>query len=110
MPMYDRVCDNGHELIDCWEPIGAPDVACPSCAAPTKRVWLGKTCAIIPDDIPGGVWVRHGICNDDGTPRKYYTKSEMVKEAKARGLVNLVEHTTDPTSGSDKAKHTTRWV
>lgn len=63
---------------------------------------------VIGDDIPGGILIRHGICNEDGTPRKYYSKSEMTKEAKRRGLVNLVEHVTEP--GTDKSKHTTRWI
>lgn len=63
---------------------------------------------VITDEIPGGVWIRHGICNEDGTPRKYYSKSEMVAEAKRRGLVNLVEHV--PEHGSDKSRHTVRWI
>jgi hypothetical protein len=65
---------------------------------------------VITDDIPGGVLIYHGICNSDGTPRRYYSKSEMTKEAKRRGLVNHVEHKTDPKSGSDKNPHTTRWI
>lgn len=108
MPMYDRLCDNGHELIDCWEPITSPVVVCPECAANTTRVWLTKASAVIGDDIPGGYWVRHGICNPDGTPRKYYTKSEMKKEAERRGLVNRVEHVSP--QDTDKARHTTRWI
>lgn len=49
----------------------------------------GKTnFSVIGDDIPGGVWIRHGLCNADGTPRKYYSKSEMAKEAEKRGLIN----------------------
>ncbi len=66
--------------------------------------------SVTPDEIPGGVEIRHGICNEDGTPRRYYSRSEMAKEAKRRGLVNHVEHVTNPKSGSDKNPHTTRWV
>lgn len=112
MPMYDRVCIDPNcntELIDCYEPVEAPDVACTKCGKPTERAWIGKPAAVIGDDIPGGIWIRHGLCNEDGTPRKYYSKSEIAKEAERRGLVNRVEHTTDPKSGSDKARHTTRW-
>jgi hypothetical protein len=68
------------------------------------------TPAVAPDSIPGGMWIRHGICNIDGTPRRYDSFSEMRKEAKARGLYNVVEHETDPSSGSDKNKHTQRFV
>ena len=45
--------------------------------------------AIIGDDIPGGVEIVHGICNDDGTPRRYYSKSEMARVAKEKGLSAL---------------------
>jgi hypothetical protein len=109
MPMYDRACPDGHQMIDCWEPITAPEVACKECGAATQRVWLSGTAAVIGDDIPGGLWIRHGLCNEDGTPRKYYSKSEIQKEAERRGLVNRVEHTVDPRTGGDKSRHTTRW-
>lgn len=58
---------------------------------------------VIPDDIPGGIEIRHGICNEDGTPRRYYSRSEMAAEAKRRGLVNTVRHI-------DGSPHTTRWI
>jgi len=41
---------------------------------------------VITDEIPGGIWIRHGICNEDGTPKKYYSKSEMRKAAFEKGL------------------------
>lgn len=63
---------------------------------------------VIPDDIPGGVLMEHGICNSDGSPRRYYSKSEMAREAKARGLMPFVRHT--PEQGSDKSPFTTRWI
>lgn len=40
---------------------------------------------IIGDDIPGGLDVKHGICNPDGTPRRYYSKSEIRKAAADAG-------------------------
>ena len=107
MPMYDRLCSNGHQLIDCWEPINSPEVLCKACQAPTERVWLTKPAAVIGDDIPGGIWIRHGLCNTDGTPRKYYSKTEINAEAKRRGLVNQVEHVGE--QGSDKSRHTVKW-
>lgn len=41
---------------------------------------------IASDDIPGGLEVRHGICNPDGSPKKYYSKSEIKKAAYDKGL------------------------
>jgi hypothetical protein len=64
----------------------------------------------IGDDIPGGIEIRHGICNEDGTPRRYYTHSAMRAEAKRRGVYNHVEHVPNPSSGSDRSKWTTRWI
>lgn len=64
---------------------------------------------VIADDIPGGLLVRHGLCDPEtGAPRRYYSKSEMAREAKARGLVNYVRHVGS--KGSDKSKTTSRWV
>lgn len=108
MPLYDRACADGHQAIDVWEPVHTGSVPCTTCGKPAERVWLSKGSSIVPDDIPGGLWVRHGICNEDGTPRKYYTKSEMVAEAKRRGLVNMVRHVGS--NGSDKSQHTTSWT
>lgn len=109
MPMYDRECSAcQHRLLDCYEPITPPEVACPNCGAATTRTWFFSPPAVIQDSIEGGVEIRHGICNEDGTPRRYYSKSEMRAEAARRGLVNAVRHTTPP--GSDKAPHTSRWV
>jgi hypothetical protein len=61
-----------------------------------------------PDEIPGGVLYEHGICHADGTPKRYYSKSEVAHALKEKGLMNLVEH--KGSRGSDKSPHTTRWV
>lgn len=113
MPIYDRMCTNEEckeLLLECYEKISFEDVVpCQKCGTATRRAILsGRTHNVIGDDIPGGIEIRHGLCNEDGTPRRYYSKSEMAKEAARRGLVNRVEHTTAP--GTDKNKNTTRWI
>jgi hypothetical protein len=50
---------------------------------------------------------RHGLCNADGSPRRYTSKSEMKREAEKRGMTNVVEHVGQ--RGSDKSPHTTKW-
>lgn len=108
MPIYDRMCEQGHKILECYEPITyTEEVLCKECNSPTKRTILSKPAAVIGDDIPGGIWIRHGLCNEDGSPRLYYSKSEIAAEAKRRGLVNIVEHV--PEQGSDKSRHTTKW-
>lgn len=106
--MYDRSCAAcGATQIDCWEPVTPPTVHCSACGAATTRAWLQHAAAVIGDDIPGGIEIRHGICHDDGSPKRYYSKSEMVRAAAEKGLVNYVRHVPD--RGSDKSKETTRW-
>jgi hypothetical protein len=88
-----------------------------TCEKCDKEIQIGEwpwcphgfgTAVVIGDDIPGGREIRHGLCNEDGSPRTYYTKSEIAKEAKRRGLSNHVTHVTEP--GTDKNKWTSRWV
>jgi hypothetical protein len=57
---------------------------CWTCHNKTKLT-TGQSAAVIPDDIPGGIEIRHGICNEDGTPRKYYSKSEIKQAAFEQG-------------------------
>lgn len=44
----------------------------------------------------------HGVCNDDGTPRKFYSKAEIRKVARQKGLVRVGETPGKPTGD--------RWV
>ena len=116
MPMYDKRCNVcGRTQIDVWEPIYAQLVPCEitgnpadRCQGAMLRVWLTGPPAVIQDSIEGGIEIKHGLCNPDGSPKKYYSKSEIAKEAKRRGLTNHVEHVTSP--GTDKNKYTTRWI
>ena len=64
---------------------------------------VGGRFGVTPDDIPGGIDIRHGLCNPDGSPRRYYSKTEIAKEAARRGYTNHVEHI-------DGSKHTSRWI
>lgn len=79
------------------------------CGGATTRVYLPTTRpTVIGDDIPGGVLIHNGLCNADGTPRRYYSKTEMHAEAKRRGLEQHVQHKPGPSS--DKSAHTSKWV
>lgn len=110
MPMYDRNCPKCKTIkLDCWENIETSDPICPTCNIPTERIWISKSSSVIQDSIEGGIKIRHGLCNEDGSPRTYYSKSEIAAEAKRRDLVNIVRHVPDGKSG-DKSKHTTRWI
>lgn len=106
---YDQKCLSCSWAAETWaEPHENP--SCPDCGAATDRDWGASRQAhgVKQDSIEGGVWIRHGICNPDGSPRKYYSHTEMKMEAAKRGLINLVEHV--PLKGSDKSPHTTKWT
>lgn len=106
MPIYDLTCKNEHIQRDVILKIGERP-PCPTCGATTETLW-DTPGTVIQDSIEGGILIEHGLCNADGSPRRYYSKSEIAAEAKRRGLVNIVRHATAP--GTDKSKHTSRWV
>lgn len=111
MPLYDRACDAETECgwwrLDCYEPINAPDPGCPECGGPTARVWLmgqRHRVTIIGDDIPGGMT----LDNLGHEPVTVYSRTELKRIMDARGLQHFVRHVGE--QGSDKSKHTTRWI
>ena len=87
----------------CYEPeaIGEHGVGlCPlerRMAAPVVR----------PDDIPGGLEIHHGLCNEDGTPRTYYSRSEIRQACAERGLTPWTDiYTEDKTrDGRELLEH-----
>lgn len=52
---------------------------CPLEPRPANVVWA--------DDIPGGVLIYNGLCNEDGTPRRFYSRSEMRLACKVKGVI-----------------------
>jgi hypothetical protein len=83
MPVYDIRCDQCADTqIDTWETKSTnPLRSCP-CGGTFQRMTLssgyGKAPGVISDECD--IVVRHGICNEDGSPRRYRFKSEMRAE------------------------------
>ncbi len=77
------VCENCHKdtlsLV-----VNNKQLFCWSCHNATKGQH-GQAPSVIPDSIPGGLEIRHGICWPDSTPRKFYAKSEIKKAAYETG-------------------------
>jgi hypothetical protein len=84
--------------------------SCDTCGTMLERVYLQGSChGVVGDDIPGGVfYAKNGMCYPDGSPRPFTLKSDMKKFAKELGLTQHVEHQGG--KGSDKSKHTQRFV
>lgn len=84
MPRYDLVCTTCRkEFIDLFHSIHDPHPPC-ECGGPTETLWR-QSPMVNGDEIPGGVDIRHGICNEDGTPKRYYSYSEIRKAAFEKG-------------------------
>lgn len=59
---------------------------------------------VVGDEIPGGFTQEHfGV-----TPEKFYSKRAMALRAKELGLETFVRHVGE--QGTDKSKHTSRWI
>lgn len=62
---------------------------CPACTDPVMitDTRSNQSHGIVPDDFPGGLEVRHGLVNEDGSPMRFYSRTELKREANRRGLV-----------------------
>jgi predicted RNA-binding Zn-ribbon protein involved in translation (DUF1610 family) len=101
MPTFDQHC-----TVCAWEaeihakPHEHPP--CPTCGGVTERVWRASA-RVNGDEIPGGTWIE----NLGPEPMQFFAKSDIVREAKRRGLEPMVRHV--PVPGTDKSPHTTSW-
>lgn len=113
MPMYDLKCPTesggcGHEKLDVYQQREIIQEFCDECGMERYvRFWRPGTVVGAHGD-ECDVTMRHGICHPDGSPRRFTSKSEMKRVATSMGLENHVVHRGG--KGSDKSKHTQRWV
>ena len=102
MPKFDQHCLacawQGEILVSPFE-----NPPCPACGATTERLWTTAAKSLT-DELPGGVWIE----NLGPKPLQFFSKSEIVKEARRRGLEPMVRHV--PIPGSDRSPHTTSWA
>lgn len=62
-------------------------LSCPRCKAQTNDpAPPNRAPGVFSDGIPGGILIRHGLCNADGSPRRYDSKTEIRAEAARRGM------------------------
>lgn len=81
------------------------EIRCSACGGTMVRIW-STTAQAIGDEID--VVIKHGLCNEDGTPKRYRSREALEKAARDRGWTNYVEH--KPAPGTDKSKHTINWA
>lgn len=82
----DIICpDCGATKIDQMLDSSEPYPNCDGCGTTTE--WLPNTGAsVIGDEFPGGIWIKHGAVNPDGSPRKFYSKTEIKRVLNEKGL------------------------
>ena len=103
MPMYNvqcRVCDQIDEAL---LKIGVSETAC-VCGGVAEKVWAGCAPMMIRDSIRGGVVLE----NLTPQPKRFYSRTEIKDEMRARGVREMVRHVGVP--GSDKSPFTQRMV
>lgn len=105
MPVYDYRCDACNvEYVDQYTPKVTQERPCPKCGATCYN--LIRPSGVIGDEID--IWIRHGLCHEDGSPKHFTSKQEIRREAERKGLTNKVQHLG--TKSGDKSRHTTRWT
>lgn len=67
----------------CYKPTDEGEHGLGLCPLEARR----RTAVVWADDIPGGIEIANGICNEDGTPKRYYSKSEIRAACKAKGVI-----------------------
>lgn len=62
---------------------------CPTCQNPTESQYVSASVspAVVGDDIPGGLEIKHGkgLINEDGTPKRYYSRTELRRACNENG-------------------------
>ena len=96
----DFICKNEHISLD--QVVTEDNFLCPVCQEPTETYWSGVKVNVIGDDIPGGIEIKHAICWPDGTPKKYYSKSEIKKAAADAGYTMADETPKMPSHVADR--------
>lgn len=83
------ICDRCYQPAD----VGEHGVfLCPlETRLPATAVWA--------DDIPGGIDIAHGICNADGSPRRYYSRTAIKKALRAKGLIAYHDYESEQGEG-----------
>lgn len=108
---FDYKCNLcGREQLDVIAPSEDKTFSCSvdGCLGTMERAWLMGQGANHVHGDECDVQIRHGLCNPDGSPQRFRSKSAMKKEGQRRGYTNLVEHLSG--RSGDRCKATQRFV
>jgi hypothetical protein len=65
----------------CYRPMDKGEHGLGLCPLEPRRATM-----VWADDIPGGVEIANAICNPDGSPKRYYSKSEIKLACEVKGI------------------------
>ena len=102
MPIYDVICEQGHEARDLYRAV-TDTILCATCGAPTRMLWSAAP-ALVENGWPGG----RTFDNLGPVPLRFDSRSDFNRYLTAHRLEPFVRHSTPP--GSDKSAHTTNWA
>ena len=102
MPRHSQHCLACDWAADIFVAVGEHP-PCPVCGSATERLWVGRSATVNDDSWPGG----RVFENLGDQPVTLYSRSELRRELKSRGLEEMVRHM--PVPGSDRSPHTTNW-
>jgi len=77
-------CSTKHKIL-CWS--YDPPTDCPDCGLEMffHEDTLGQAPGVISDELHGYA-AKHGVCNPDGTARKFYSKTDLKRALNEAGL------------------------
>lgn len=88
------ICEHCHEdATKVGLVIHDTELWCRPCHDATKGV-VNEAHGVVGDEID--IYVKHGLCWDDGTPRRFRSRKEMNRVAAEKGMVNMVRTATTP--------------
>lgn len=80
-------CSQCPDLRSVWGWSNELPLLCPHCNSATTIVEHQHEAPMIAmDSIPGGIMIRHGICNPDGTPKRYDSMSDIKRACNKAGV------------------------
>ena len=107
--LVDTICTNPaceRQRTDVWVEDGQYP-SCELCEYSTVRMWaMGSSANVNGDECY--VLIKNGLCHPNGAPKLYTSKAAIRRDEKITGWKQHVTHVPSP--GSDKNKHTQRFV
>lgn len=91
----------------CYKPLDEGEHGLGLCPLEPRRAQY----AVWQDTIEGGLEISNGICNEDGTPKRYYSWSEIAAACKAKGVIPY--HDVYAEGGNrtlEDARHREDWI